>query len=335
MKLLAGLCLLACLTVAARAQEQDTEDQLFATKHLFPGIGAGLRAMKRAADGNFYILTAPGSSVGVYDPNGKLLKRVPAYEDEKGPRPQSPELASISFGEDMDVDLQGTVYVADRGANAIKIWDAKGNARQVKVNAPLSLATLPEGEIAVTTLRQPQLVVVFDKTGRDVREFGDPEAISDRADLNRFLSIGFLLNDAAGQLYYAFPYFPEPTVRQYNRYGYARQDFQYTGVDAWPAAQAMRKEIVKQESRGDAPVFKRILTGAGVDRATGEVWMALGDDLLHFDKDGNRRASYHIYTPEGLRLEANAILVDDHHLIVGSDPKGIYEFERPDKKSVP
>jgi len=330
-RMFVGLCLLASLAVALRAQ--DVEDQMSATKRLFPGVGAGLRAMKRGADGNFYILTAPGSSVSVFDPSGKLLRRIPSYEEGKGSTPPSPELTSIVFGEDMDVDANGTVYVADRGANAIKIWDAQGNARLVKVNAPLSVAALPEGEFAVATLHQPQLVIVFDKNGRDVREFGEPEPISDREELNRFLNIGILISDGAGQLYYAFPYLPEPTVRQYNRYGYAGQDFEYTGIDAWPAAQAMRKEIVKQESKGDAPVFKRILTGVGVDRATGEVWMALGDDLLHFDKDGNRRASYHIYTPEGLRLEANIILIEQHRLLIGGDPRGIFEFDRPDKKS--
>ena len=329
MKIRAGLCLTTALLLSTRAQ--DIEDQISATKRLFPEVGPGLRAVKRGADGNFYVLTAPGSSVAVFDATGKLVRRVPAYESGKGP--QSPDLAGIAFGEDMDVDAQGTVYVADRVANAIKIWDKSGNARLVKVNGPLSVATLPDGEVAVTTVRQPQLVNVFDKTGRDVRDFGEPEPLSDRPELNRFLSIGILVNDGAGQLYYAFPYLPEPTVRQYNRFGYVGQDVQYTGIDAWPAAQAMRKEIVKQEAKGDPPIFKRILTAVGVDHASGEVWMALGDDLLHFDKDGNRRANYHMYTPEGARLEANCMLVEEHRLIVGGDPRGIYEFERPDKKS--
>jgi len=39
---------------------------------------------------------------------------------------------------------------------------------------------------------------------------------------------------------------PEPTVRQYDRLGYARQDIQYTALDAMPAAQAARKEIELQ-----------------------------------------------------------------------------------------
>jgi hypothetical protein len=201
------------------------------------------------------------------------------------------------------------------------------------VKNPLSVAALPEGEVAVGTLREPHLVIVFDKNARDVREFGDPEPIAEREDLNRYLNIGQLATDAQGHLYYAFAYLPEPTVRQYDRLGYAGQDIQYTALEAMPAAQAARKEIVRQERRGGQPSFKRILTAVGVDRTNGEVWIALYNTLLHFDKEGNRRATYKIYTPQGARLEANTILVEKDRLIIGSDPLGIYEFARPDKNN--
>src|SRR5580693_9267056 len=336
-KILAGLCVLVCLSGMAVGQD---EGELIAKKRLFPGVGPGLRAVKRGTDGNYYILSAPGSTAAVFDPAGKLLRRIPEYDETKAPAspsstptPQSSPLTTITFGEDLDVDAEGSVYVADRGANAIKIWDSRGNERVVRVNGPVSVAVLPDGEVAVATVHEQHLVMVFDKNGRDVREFGDPETISDRPELNRFLNIGILVEDGGGHLYYAFTYLPEATVRQYDRYGYAGQDIQYTGVDAWPAAQATRKEIERQERRGDAPVFKRILTAVGVERGTGEVWMALGDKLLHFDKEGNRRATYLIYTKEGARLEASTILVEPDRLIIGSDPLGIYEFERPDKKN--
>ena len=121
-------------------------------------------------------------------------------------------------------------------------------------------------------------------------------------------------------------------MRQYDRLGYAGQDIQYTALEAMPAAQAARKEIERQERRGDQPVFKRVLTGVGVDRSNGEIWIALNNNLLHFDAEGNRRATYKIYTPQGARLEANVILVEKDRLIIGSDPLGLYEFDRPDKK---
>lgn len=327
-KILAAMCLLICAAGAVRAQE---EDELTAKRRLFPGVGPGLRAVKQGADGNYYVLTAPGAAVVEFDAAGKLLRKIPSYEDSKIAGPASADLRAITFGEDMDVDAQGTVYVADRGANAIKIWDAKGNAREINVNSPVAVAALPDGEVAVSTLHEQHLVTVYDKNGRDVREFGEPEQISERPELNRFLNVGILVTDGAAHLFYGFPYLPEATVREYDRFGYAGQDYQFTGIDAWPEAQATRREIVKQEQRGNAPVFKRILTAVGVERGGSEVWMALGDKLLHFDKEGDRRATYLMYTPAGARLEANCILVEKDRLLVGSDPLGIYEFERPKK----
>jgi predicted DNA-binding WGR domain protein len=290
-----------------------------------------LRSVRVGTDGNTYVLTAPASYLSVFGKDGKLVKNIPSYAEGSGP--QSPELRSIRFGESMDVDGAGTVYVADRAANAVKVWDAAGNARMVQVNAPLSVAALPDGEVAVATLREPHLVIVFDKNGRDVREFGDPEPLTDRADLNRFLNVGQLAADAKGHLFYAFAYTPEPTVREYDRFGYAGQDMQDTALEAAPQAQAIRREIRRQEKKSGAPLFKRVLNAVGVDRDSGEVWMAVGNDLYRFDKEGTRRAGYKLYTPEGARLEPNMILVEKERLMIGSDPLGVYVFERPDKKT--
>jgi hypothetical protein len=326
-KFIAALCALTVAGVCGVAQD---EGELTAKQRMFHGIGPGLRAIKRGADSNYYILSAPGAGVVVFNAAGKELKKVPGYAGNEGPA--NAELRAIGFGEDMDVDAAGTVYVADPRSNAVKVWDSKGNARLISVNSPVSVAAMPEGEVGVATLHEPHLVIVFDKSGRDVREFGDPEPISQRAELNRFLNIGRLASDEQGHVYYAFEYFPEATVRQYDRHGYAGQDFQYTAIEALTTARAVRREIDKQESRGDAPTFKRVVTAVGVERATGEVWIALYNTLLHFDKEGNRRASYQLYTAEGARLDASTILVEKERLLIGSDPLGVYEFERPDKK---
>jgi hypothetical protein len=143
------------------------------------------------------------------------------------------------------------------------------------------------------------------------------------------LNIGELATDDHAHLYYGYNYFPEPMVKQFDRFGYAGQEVRYTAIDAMPEAQAMRREIEKQERKGDPPIFKRILTAIGIDRETGEVWMAMGDTLLHFDKEGNRRSTYLIYTPDNSRLDANVILVLKDRLLIGGDPIGIYEFDRP------
>jgi hypothetical protein len=328
-KIPAVLCLLVC--VASVSPAQDLEDELTAKARILPTIGPGLRSVRVGTDGNTYVLTAPATYVSVFGKDGKLVKNAPSYAESVGPATQ--ELRAIGFGESMDVDAAGTVYVADRAANAVKIWDVAGGARMVRVNAPLSVAALPDGEVAVATLREPHLVIVFDKNGHDVREFGDPEPLTDRTDLNRFLNIGQLATDAQGHLFYAFAYTPEPTIREYDRFGYAGQDLQYLAIEAAPEAQAVRREIRRQEKKRGAPIFKRVLTAVGVDRDSGEVWMAVGNNLHRFDKEGTRRAGYKLYTPEGARLEASIIVVQKNLLLIGSDPLGIYAFERPEKKT--
>ncbi len=323
-------CLLVCAARIAAAQD---EGDLTARQRIFPGVGPGLRTVKRGGDGRLYILASPSPGLLVFDAQGKQVLSIGelpgAGTGAKTGRPL------ITFGEDCDGAADGKIYVADRGANLIQVFSSDGApVRSISVNAPVAVAALPEGEVAVGTLREPNLVIVFDKNGRDVREFGEPEPITERAELNRYLNIGEMATDGQGHVYYGFTFLPEPTVRQFDRLGYARQDIQYTALEAMPAAQAARKEIVRQESKGKEPSLKRILTAVGVDRSNGEVWVALYNTLLHFDKEGNRRATYKIYTPQGARLEANAIVVDQDRLIIGSDPLGIYEFERPDKKNL-
>lgn len=328
---LVGLCLLlACMSKAASAQE-PVEAELSGKDRILASIGPGLRAIRQGADGRIYVLASPSPGLLVFDASGKQVLTISELQPTAGAANASQGL--IAFGEDCDVDAEGKIYVADRGANSIRVFTRDGKLlRSIPVKNPISVAALPEDEVGVATLHEPHLVLVFDKNGKEVREFGDPEPLSDRADLNRFLNIGQLATDALGHLYYAFRYLPEPTVRQFDRLGYGRQDIQYTAIDALPTAVAARKEIERQERQGKEPTFRRIITGVGTERASGEVWMALNNNLLHFDAQGNRLATYKIYTPQGARLEANTILVQNDRLIIGNDPIGLYLFDRPDKK---
>jgi hypothetical protein len=327
-RIVAAVCLVAGAAACAGAQE---EDALTAKNRVFPAIGPGLRAVRRDAGGRYVVLASPAPGLLVLDAAGKTLFQIPSGAQVGGdPKTKPP----ILFGEDCDVDAEGRIFVADRGASAIKIFSPKGELlRSFPVPAPISIAAMPEGEVAVATLREPHLVTVFSVNGKVVREFGDPEDIAARADLNRYLNIGRLARDAHDHLYYGFIYLPEPTVRQFDRHGYAGPEIQVATLDVLPKAQAVRREIERQEKRGDAPSFKRVLTAVGVDPVNGEVWVALENTLYRFDGEGNRRASYRIYTPEGARLDATSILIEPNRLLIGSDPLGIYEFERPDKRS--
>jgi hypothetical protein len=327
----ASLCLLAACAAIASAQY---EGELTAKRRLFPEIGVGLRAIKRGDGDKTYILSSQG--LMIFDAKDQKLLTIGSPSSEgpasKTAAPGAPA-AGQSFAEDFDVDAAGQIYVADRAANLIVEYSADGNRlKSFHVNAPLSVASLPDGEVAVTTLRDRRLILVFDKNGTDVRDFGELEEISSREDLNRYLNSGYLANDARGNIYYAFIYTPEPTVRQYDRNGYASQTIQFTEIEAFAAAQAARKEIERQERKGKQPTFKPITTAIGVVPASGEVWLALHNRLLRFDKEGHRKATYQLYTPDGTRLDANSILVEKDRILIGGDPLGVFEFERPDIK---
>lgn len=327
------MCLLAATATIASAQ---FEGELTAKRHLFPEIGAGLRDVKLGPGDKLYVLSSLG--LIVFDAKEhKLLTigatpptTVPASSKTAPAAPAAP--AAPSFAEDFDVDASGQIYVVDRAANLIAVYSPEGSRlRSFPVNAPLSIAALSDGEVAIATLRDPHLVTVFDKNGRETREFGELEDISDRADLNRYLNSGYLASDTRGDIFYGFIFTPEPTVRQFDPNGYAVQTIQFAEIDAFASAQAARKEIERQERKGKQPVFKPILTAVGV-APTGEVWIALHNRLLRFDKDGNRQATYQLYTPDGARLDANTILIQKNRILIASDPQGVFEFERPDTK---
>jgi hypothetical protein len=323
-----SICLLAATAAIASAQY---EGELTAKRRLLPEIGAGLRDVKLGPGDKLYVLSSMGLIVVDAKEQKLLTIGSPAPASAPGIS-KNAQTAPPTFAGDFDVDPSGQIYIADRAANLIAVYSADGTRlRSFPVNAPLSIAALPDGEVAVATLRDPHLVTVFDKNGREIREFGELEDISDRADLNRYLNTGYLASDVRGDIYYGFIFVPEPTVRQFDRNGFATQTLQFTEIDAFASAQAARKEIERQERKGKQPAFKPILTAVGV-APTGEVWIALHNRLLRFDKEGNRKATYQLYTPDGTRLDANTILIEKDHILIGSDPQGVFEFERPDTK---
>ena len=333
MKILAVLCLALSAAVGIAAQ---VDADMVAKRRLFAPVGPGLKQVREGADGKIYVLASPSPGLVVYSPEARRLltmREASALPEAALAEAKASGEVLVQYGEDCDVDADGTIYIADRASNTIQVYskDAK-HLRSINVESPLAVAAMPEGEVAVATLRQGALVSVFDKNGRLVREFGDAESLSDRKDLNRFLNIGDLATDAQGHLYYGFQYFPEPTVRQFDRFGYSGGDLRYASLDVMQEAAAMRREIQKQERRGDPPRFKQVVTAMGVDKQTGEVWIAMGSTLLRFDKEGNRRSMYRLYTPQNARLDAKTILVEKDRLIIGGDPIGIYEFERLDIK---
>lgn len=75
------------------------------------------------------------------------------------------------------------------------------------------------------------------------------------------------------------------------------------------------------------------ITAMAVDPATHEIWEAVGNSLVHFDRGGNFMGMYYISTPEGAPFVISALLVEPKRILMGSEARGIFSLPRPDKAS--
>lgn len=362
-------CFLVSVFCAPPALAQ-AEEELRSRARLFPDAPVGITALKFHAAGNsrrYYLLAAHGTTVLVYDAAGKRLAQFPPPlpEGKRAPDTRTPPI--LQYGDDLDVacpPISGEpaaggaspcfVYVADRAANAIKVFQApqapalpvpsvaegSGAAgstpvlvRTISVTGPTSVAVLAEGEVAVATMRAPRLVTVFDRNGKPAREFGEPAEIAESRELSRFLSVGRLASDAASHLYYSYSYLPEPTVKKYDRFGYATLEVVLTSLDFAPPSQAARRVIASADKPGARTADVRLVVSAiGVDPETQEIWIGIGGLIVHISAEGDRRGTYRLFTADGARIEPTAILVERDRLLVGSEALGVFEFPRPDKQ---
>lgn len=326
--------LLALLLAVPAAAQPEIE--LRARARAFAAAGSGVNAIKRDPAGRYYLLAARGNVVHVFDAAGQRLGQIPAAAPTGA---ATSAAATLHYGEDLDVACPEPgaaagcrVYVADRGANAVRLFRGDGtHLANVAAPAPTSVVVLPDGEWAVATARGPRLVQVFDAQGRPVREFGVPAEIAATPEMNRFVNIGRLATDAAGHVYYAFSYRPEPSVRKYDRFGYAALEIELATLDFLPAAQAIRREIARQDTRAGAraPVLEAVLRAVCVEGESEEVWMAVGGRVVHLDREGARLGTYRLFTAEGVRVEASTLLVEPGRLLVGTETLGVFEFPRP------
>jgi len=345
MKLRAPIPLLSVLLSAAilsgvpvRAQEDPTLD---ANRRVFSDVGPGFRAVRRGPDGSYYVLVTPTtpnsakfsrfskpapagiSTVIVFDSQGRKLRQIPA-------RPRPGELV---FPSSLDLDASGRVYIADQSGNAVSVYTPEGTLfAHIRVPEPIQIVALPGDQFAVCSATSERLIAIYDLHGTLLREFGEPADLSDDAELNHRLNIGHLAADKAGNLYFAFQYVPEPTVRKYDpATGYLLDELALLTLELQPMAQSARQEIARARS-GKAALPHEIISGFGVDPETQEFWLALGNLLMHFDNTDTNTASNRVYTTRDARMVPNFILVEKTDLFLGNDPLGIYEFPRSSGK---
>lgn len=307
----------------AAAQDQAFTRDIAARARIFPEIGAGVSALKRDASGRHYVLAAPANAIAIYGADGSQAGQIPNV-NSRG--------TQIVFASDIDVDAEGRLFVADRGANMVRVFDAAGAPiAAFRVASPLSVAALSGGEFAATTLHSGQLVNIFDARGTLARTFGEIPEASRGLDESAMLSPGRLYGDGNGHIYFAFTDLLDPTIRKYDRFGYASLEISLPASEFTPPRGSRQWATVTIGKNG-VPPEKPVITALAIDPETEEVWVAIGDELVHFDKDGTRRAAYHTTTKSGARIEAASILVEHERILVAEDPNGIFDFAYPEPR---
>jgi hypothetical protein len=305
------------------AQDQGFAREIQARARIFPEIGPGIETLKRDAAGRYYILAAPAASVGIYGVDGRRIGQIPNAQSEG---------AKIAFASDMDIDPSGRVFIADRGASAVKIFGTDGALiATVHLQTPMSIAALSGLEFAATLLHSDHLVSVLNLQGSLIRSFGES---SGQPAGPALLGRGRVYGDARDQIYFVFTDLPDPTIRRYDRYGYASWDVRLPASEFKPRPGAKQWTKVTIGS-DEAPPPRPVIRALAVDPETEEVWAAIGDTLVDLDKDGTRLATYLTATKEGARIEAVALLVEHDRILVADDPNGIFEFALPQARETP
>ena len=207
--LLAGLSSVCSLP----AHSQGFVTAVPSRARVFPEISGAVAAMERDSAGRYYILATPANIIWIFSPQGKRIGQVPRAGSAIG---------DIQFAVDFDLDESGRILVADRAANAVEIFTPEGSLlAKVPVFAPTGVVALPDRQFAVSTLRSKHLVEIRDETGVLIRSFGDPADAGVEPDPKKMRNLGKISGDGEGAIYFAFVTMPDPTVRKYDRYGYA------------------------------------------------------------------------------------------------------------------
>src|SRR5271163_3744981 len=251
-------CAVAILFAVADppAQAQGVQTVLHARGRVFPDVGRGAAAIETDAAGRYYVLAAPANVIAIYSADGKRIGQIPSDPSGTG---------AIKYAVDFDRDqTSGRIFVADRGANAVKIFTPDGALEaSVPVNAPMSVVALAYGEFAVVTLRSDHLVRVMNDHGKLVRTFGNiSDAVSDPSLLTLppisvsadsaansagylagyptaapsayAMDIGKLYSGAPGDIYFAFTSLKDPKFRKYDRFGYAGYEAEISAKELIP-----------------------------------------------------------------------------------------------------
>jgi sugar lactone lactonase YvrE len=203
------LALLAALALAPCAAAQDDKDPKYPHVNLATVWEVDAKWPQKPADmlwghvpgiavdkdDNVYVFTRTDAPVQVYDPSGKLIRTW-----GKG----------IKSAHHIKIDHEGFVWIADVGNHVVEKYTTDGKllmtigqkgtaGRDTKhLNRPCDMAIGPDGNVYIADGYGNARVIVFDKTGKFVREWGELGHAP-----GQFSIVHAIAMDSKGRLYVA------------------------------------------------------------------------------------------------------------------------------------
>ena len=309
-----------------------------ATQAVFQEAGRLASAVRRDPAGRYLVLQSRPATIFAFDEDLKFQGKYALHNGR----------ATLSFAEDFAVGEEGKIYVADRGAQAIKILTPSGELLQaISFPQPVSVAVIG-GDIFVSSVQARELISLVNGGGKVIREFGALQEVADRADLQRTFNIGLVRRDDAGHIYYLFRYLPTPTIRKYSPLGHLVAEFQLTaatlprlqpspGKEAPPVRPGEQPPRITREQRvierATAMTPRDVLTALAVDPQTEELWVGAGRSLVHYDREGRKLGEWRALDPNGAPIEIDDLLLEPGRVMVVSTGRGIFLFPLPGRAS--
>jgi hypothetical protein len=259
----AAIIALAILGVALPASGQGIKRIMVARARVLEDFGPGIAEMKGDGHGRYYILAKPANVIWIVGVHGQKLGQIPSAN--------TPAANAIQYAVDFDIDPNGRILVADRGANAVKIYQPDGSfSKKVEVYAPTSVVALVDGEFAVSTLRPKRLILVVNDDGELLRSFGDPADVGLDASKAPLMSLGKISGDSTNHVYFAFTTLNNPMIRIFDRYGYAHGDATVTAdqLSYTPPGKEDRVQFGVNVSRMD---FSSMFDGGAMIGSSGDI----------------------------------------------------------------
>ncbi len=239
-------------------------------------------AIRRSKDRQLFYILGGDRQVSAYDSEHNLLRRFPSYM-------QSPS--------SIEVDAENRIYIADSGANQIKVFSPEGKAiKTLSINQPLSFAVLSNGNIIVASPSHGWLLHLYDSSGQRIRSFGSVKQFDPTdEEENNFLNRGKVLLDSTDAIYFVYRFAPTPGIQKYASNGKAISEFAVTGN-----AIDLQLEAVQGFLRNRTPNKIggiTVINSAIIDPETDHIWVCMNGasdapGVYEYNSDGKKLQEY-------------------------------------------